>query len=795
MKPILHARLQSHDHRGFSLACDGGVTMRIAALAPDLVRVTVLRDGRARQNRTWSVPAYGQSDTDWAGRLRLDDSSWPATPVDIAVKDDEAVLATQALRLTVTLRGLRMDWALPDGMVFAQDREIQPYFLGQKTNAVRHAMARRDGDRYYGAGDKTGALDLSGRRVRLAMRDSLGYDPHSGDPLYKNWPFLIVRDGPSAVSYGLFYDNYAEGAFDLGCERDNYFGPFRSYEAEDGDLDFYLLLGPRLKDVTPKFLALTGRTALSPRWSLGFAQTAMGLADAPDAQRQIEGVIAKTVAHDIPLSAFHFGSGYTSIGKKRYVFNWNFAKFPDPKALMRKFAEAGVHVVANIKPCLLDDHPRYEEVAASRGFIAGEDDKTPLKSQFWDGEGAHLDFTNPAAIRWWQEGLTKEVLGYGIDAGWCDNNEYGLADEMATCTGFGEPAPLSLIRPVHALLMTRATLEAQVAAKPEERPFAVTRAGCPGIQRYAQTWSGDNTTSWESLKWNLRTGLGMSLSGMLNIGHDIGGFAGPVPAPELLIRWTQAGVVHPRFLMNSWKADNVVTSPWLHPEATPAIREALRLRLQLMPYLYSAMQAAHRAHRPVLTPTFAAFEDDPACFADCDAFMFGPSLMAAPVTTEGAREVAVYLPIGPEIWHDFTTGETYAPGQVVTLPAPLERLPLLAPAGAIVAVTDRQGDYSRLHDEPSRALRVFPGRSSGRSSAILYEDDGISASGPLTEAAIALAWTPEEIQVEVSISGDYPLPYREMRIVLPKGERRAVKLACERKSGPAANAVKLVWRD
>ena len=776
MKPILRARLQSRDISGFTLACEDGATFRIAALEPGLVRVTLLRDGRLRQKRTWAVPAFGQADTPWEGRDRLEEGAHPPVPSEVAVNDAEAVIATKALRLIVKLDPLRMDWALPDGTVFARDRDIQPYFLGQKTGAFRHAMARNPGDRYYGVGDKTGPLDLNGRRVRLAMRDSLGFDPRTGDPLYKNWPFLIVRDGPSAISYGLFYDNCAEGSFDLGCERDNYFGPFRFYEAEDGDLDVYLLLGPRLKDVTPKFLALTGRTALPPRWSLGFAQTAMGLADAPDAQRQIEGVIEKAAAHDIPLSAFHFGSGYTSIGGKRYVFTWNREKFPDPKSLMRRFAEAGVKVVANLKPCLLDDHPRYAEVAEGGAFVKSEADATPLKSRFWDGEGAHLDFTNPAAIRWWREGLNAAVLGYGIDAGWNDNNEYSLGDETATCDGFGEPTPLALLRPVQALLMTRATRQAQIDAKPGERPLTVTRAGGPGIQRYAQTWSGDNTTSWESLKWNLRTGLGMSLSGMLNIGHDIGGFAGPAPGPELLIRWTQAGVVHPRFLMNSWKPGNVTTSPWLHPEALPAIREALRLRLRLMPYLYSAMHAAHRSHQPVLAPTFVAFEHDPKCFEDCDALMFGASLLAAPVTEEGARDIRVYLPEGPDSWRDFWTGELWAPGSFATIAAPLERLPLLAPAGAIVPMTDSNGDYSRRVDEPSRALRVFPGLGSGASRAILYEDDGISAEGPVTEVAIRLAWTPGTVEVAVSAQGDYRLPYSQMRIVLPEDETRALEL-------------------
>ena len=776
MKPILRARLNACDSRSLMLDCGDGAAMRIAALKDDLVRVTLLRGGEVRQKRTWSVPAFGEDDTDWAGRDRLDDSSWPAVATEITASHTHLELATRALRLTVTLDPFRMDWALNDGRIFARDRDAQPYFLGQRTHAFKHAMARAIGDRHYGLGDKTGPLDLTGRRLRCAMRDALGFDPERGDPLYKNWPFLIVRDAASGVSHGLFYDNGAEGAFDLGCEHDNYFGRYRTYEADDGDLDLYLILGPRLVDVTMKFVALTGRTALPPRWSLGFAQSAMALADAPDAEARIRVVIDAAKALDVPVSAFHFGSGYTSIGGKRYVFTWNRAKFPKPKALIRALADAGMKTVANLKPCLLDDHPSYGEVAAAGGFICGEA-QTPLKSQFWDGMGAHVDFTRPAGVAWWKENLTRQVLDFGVDAGWNDNNEYGLWDKDAISAGFGEPTPLSLMRPVQALLMTRATREAELAAKPDARPFTVTRAGGPGLQRYAQTWSGDNTTSWQSLKWNFRTGLCMSLSGMFNIGHDVGGFAGPPPDPELLIRWTQAGLIHPRFLMNGWKDDGVTTSPWLYPEALPAIREALRLRLRLMPYLYSAMFLAHEAHVPVLMPTFAAFEDDPASFADADAAMFGPSLLAAPVLSEGAREVEIYLPRGPESWRDFWTGRVYEAGRSATISAPLDRLPLLAPAGAIVATTDSGDDTSRLTDEPSRALRVFPGAAAGASRAVLYEDDGVSIAGASTRVTIALSWTPLDVRVEVRASGNSPLPYREMRVILPEDETRRVELS------------------
>jgi alpha-glucosidase len=174
MKPILRACLNACDARGLTLDCGGGVAMRIVALADDLVRVTALRGGEVRQKRTWAVPAYGREDTDWAGRARLDDSSWPAVAVEITTSPTQVALATRALRLFVTLEGFRMDWALSDGTIFARDRETQPYFLGQKTHAFKHAMARAPGDRHYGLGDKTGPLDLTGGGcvARCAIRSA-----------------------------------------------------------------------------------------------------------------------------------------------------------------------------------------------------------------------------------------------------------------------------------------------------------------------------------------------------------------------------------------------------------------------------------------------------------------------------------------------------------------------------------------------------------------------------------------------------------------------------------------------
>jgi len=405
-------------------------------------------------------------------------------------------------------------------------------------------------------------------------------------------------------------------------------------------------------------------------------------------------------------------------------------------------------------------------------------------SPFWDGEGAHVDFTHPAGIAWWKQNLREQVLDLEIDASWNDNNEFAFENDDAVCEGFGTPLPLDLARPLQSLLMVRASREEQLDRRPFERPFSVTRAGCPGIQRYAQTWSGDNSTSWRSLKWNLRTGLQMSMSSMFNIGHDIGDFSGPVPEPELLVRWSQAGLLQPRFLMNSWKSNGVATVPWLHPEATPWIREAIRLRYRLMPYIYSLMHAATKGSAP-LRPTFVAFPSDEKCWEDCDDLMLGPFLLAAPVVTQGERARRVYLPRGPSRWFDFWTEEGFDAGAETLLAAPLDRLPMVVAEGGIVPMTDAGDDFSRLHDEPTRAIRIFPGPARGSSRFTLVEDDGISITSPTTLVTFDLTWTETHVSFAANAEGAYPLPATRIRILPHRAERRPITL----RSGVGAPAL------
>jgi alpha-glucosidase len=469
-------------------------------------------------------------------------------------------------------------------------------------------MARDLAERHYGLGDKAGPLDRTGRRFRLDAVDPAGFDAELSDPLYKIIPLVLV-DRAGGPAYGVFYDNLAVADVDLGATIDNYHGLFRSYAATDGDLDFYLVFGPTLADVVRRYVGLTGGQAFPPLWSLGFGITSMTIADAPDADARVSAFINDCRRYEIPCDSFHFGSGYSMIGPRRYAFNWNRQKFPDPAATLARLRPPGCGRSPTSSPASSTTIP----VSRKRSTAAFSSRTARRESPPWPSSGTGSASTSTSPIPGAGVvggGVKSALLDHGISSAWNDNNEFEIWDEDALCDGDGRPFAQNLARPVQALLMTKLACDVQAAQAPDERPYTISRAGGPGLGRYGQTWSGDNTTAWKTLRYNLRQGLNMSLSGLFNVGHDVGGFLGPSPDPELLCRFVEFCSLWPRFVMNSWKADGVVNTPWMHPEVLPQVREAFSLRYRLMPALYAAMWRAARDGEPPLRPLAYGFPED-----------------------------------------------------------------------------------------------------------------------------------------------------------------------------------------
>jgi alpha-glucosidase len=583
-RPPVFALSQREGER-ITLVADTGAVAHVFVLEPDILRLSVLPEGGFRHPRTWTV-APGAEDVPEEGRDRMDNSPFSRPPYRLDASEPGRLLVeTQRLRLSVNLLNLRCRWQARLGETWVEafkDRPTQAYDFGWWDAKARHYIARAAGERYFGLGERSGGLDRAGRRLRLCNLDAMGYDARTADPLYKHIPFYLTRREESGLVFGLFYDTLSDCLFDFGAEHSNYHGPYRYFEAEHGDLDLYVIAGPTALETTRRFTWLTGRPAATPDWALGYSGSSMAYTDAPDAQEQLEGFLEDLSRHDIPCSSFHLSSGYTSIGGKRHVFHWNRTKFPDPAAFVQRFRQAGVRLLANIKPVLLPDNPLYPEALAA-GLLVADKDGAPTLEAFWDSPGAYIDFTNPRAARWWKAQIKRALLHLGVAATWNDNNEYEITNPGSLAHGFGQAFPAREMKPLQTLLMLRASVEAQREHAPGEPPFLISRAGFAGLQRYAQTWSGDNFTSWESLKWNIPMGLGLAMSGVSNIGHDVGGFAGPAPDAELFARWVGLGVFLPRFSIHSWNTDGTVNAPWMHPEIMSDIRALFALRGRLTP--------------------------------------------------------------------------------------------------------------------------------------------------------------------------------------------------------------------
>ncbi|AJI74604.1 glycosyl hydrolases 31 family protein [Francisella philomiragia subsp. philomiragia ATCC 25015] len=708
------------DHILFELE-EKQIFVRVFVLEENIFRVLFTKSLKPSLDKTWSIT---KDDIPFEGTDRLDTSSFSCPRFEAYGTDDFAFIETSKLKCEINLTGFKISWYKRNAdnwIKVSQDLQTQAYNLDfWSDRGIYHAIKKDCDAMFFGLGEKTGSLNRNKKRYEMKSIDPMGYDAESSDPLYKHIPFFISHNLANKSSFGIFYDNLSDSVFNFGKEIDNYHGPYISYEAKAGDLDYYFIIGDRISDITETFSTITGRTILPPYWSLYYSGSTMTYTDLPDAQSQMDNFIDDCKKYNIQCGSFQLSSGYTSIGDKRYVFNWNHSKFPNIEAFTNKYLNNGIKLCANIKPCLLQDHPKLDEVASFNGFIYNKSYTKPELVQFWDELGYYLDFTNPSTISWWQDNVTKQLLEKGIESTWNDNNEYEVYNGEAICYGFGKEIKIKHIKPIQSLLMTKASFEAQKHFAPEKRPYLITRSGCAGLQRYAQTWTGDNYTEWKTLKYNLEMAKGLSLSGIYNFGHDIGGFSGPAPDSELLIRWIQHGIFYPRFTIHSWNDDKSVNTPWMYPEALESIQKAFDLRNELIPYIYQLCYQAHKNAKPIIKPTFYDFESDVKTFEENQDFMIG-NLLIANILEYNQRVREIYLPAGSN-WYNYYTGEVYQGGKIIRLNINIDSVPIFVKEDSIIVTNKHKAEFNNFKQE--LVYKVFPSLNNSQTIHQIHLDDG-----------------------------------------------------------------------
>ena len=756
-----------------------GVEVRVYFLTDEIIRI------RAGFEGDFAEESYSLMLTGWEDRFDtfLGTKRTRIIPKHPRFEENDLcfTLCGDVLKVVIEKEAFVIKVYDKEGVLLHQDVSEMAYFEDINMRRI-HASQIVEGDHFYGFGERSGSFNKYEKYMSSCQTDAFGYNATETDALYKHIPFFVKLNDKTKKAVGYFYHNTYECDFDIGRKYSNYWGRHCAYRTNGGDIDLFFIAGPSVKDVVRRYTDLTGKSAMLPKAALGYLGSSMYYSELPkDSDDAILEFIDTAREEDIPISGFQLSSGYTAQdtveGSKRCVFTWNNERFKDPAHFFSEMKKKGIVVSPNVKPGILLVHPRMEEFEKEDIFVKESLSDRPCVGKWWGGKGIFADFTNPKTREYWKEQLKEYVLQYGTDSVWNDNCEYdSILDLDARCDFDGKKGTLGQLKAVMANLMCHITEEAIQEVYPDNRPFIVCRAGYAGIQQYAQTWSGDNYTCWDTLKYNIATMLGMSLCGVSNYGSDIGGFAGNSPEPELFVRWVQNGIFHPRFSIHSVNYDVTVTEPWMYPEYTEKIRRAIRLRYQMMPYMYSLMHRAHVNGQSILQPLCSAFQQDSTCYDEAENFMLGDALFVANVLEKGQRVKSIYFPKGSS-FYDFLTMERYEGGQTIEIPVSLDSIPMYLTSGAILPMTKTV--CRNLAEDVVNDLHLICVADKDN-SFVLYEDDGKTMdykSGIYRKTNIHMS-VGNHISLTFASEGEYESKFKQMHldVVYPKNAPFAVSV-------------------
>ena len=698
--------------------------------------------------------------------------------------------------------------------------ELPPLRRGASRTA-RHLL--RPGERVSGLGEQGSSVDLRGTIHRLWNRDPGGAWGPGQDPLYCGIPVLVGLHPDGDVL--AFYENSYEATVRIDGEGSRIGSALHTeITFAGGMLRHYLAVGP-LPRLLERYTELTGRPPLPPRWALGYHQCKWGYKDEGDVREVADGFRDE----GLPLSAVHLDIDYMD-GYR--VFSVDPERFPDLGALSRDLGTRGTRIVTIVDPAVKEDpdYEVYRDGRASGRFLRdGHDDL--LVGVVWPGRAVFPDFTDPATRAWWS-GWYRRLLDAGVAGIWHDMNEptsITLWGDRTVPTSTrhsveGRGGDHRECHNVYGQLMNEAGWDALRTARPDRRPFVLSRAGWAGMQRHAWNWTGDVESTWGGLRQQVATTIGLGLSGVAFTGSDIGGFSG-VPSPELYLRWLELSVLMP-FCRTHSVLGSPNREPWRFPEPhRSAIGRLIRLRYRLMPYLYALAEEASRIGHPLVRPLCWSAEGagssaDPRLWTVDDAYLLGDALLVAPVVTEGARARTVPLPTGrwyrwrflpampvpampveepvPAVAEEVSVVEG---GRTVLLDAPAGQPVVLVREGTVLVLDDgwvddgwvegstgderlvpRAGTLSPGHQPRLMALHCFPD-TAGAALGSGYDDAG-DGYGPTRRDRFELtSFDDGGATLRWERAGDYELPDR-IRVVLhglafPRGSTESGQVAVD----------------
>jgi alpha-glucosidase len=600
-------------------------------------------------------------------------------------------------------------------------------------------------------------LNLKGKRLENWATDQYAFQKEQ-DPLYKVVPFYIGLHHDKA--YGVFFDNTFRTFFDFCHERRN----VTSFWAEGGEMNYYFIYGPKMKDVVIAYTHLTGKPELPPLWALGYHQCKWSYY--PESKvKEITSTFRKL---QIPCDAIYLDIDYMEGFR---CFTWSEEYFPDPKRMVAELAKDGFKTVVIIDPGIKIDkeYSVYNE-ALEKDYFCKRADGPYMKGKVWPGECNFPDFTNPEVREWWA-GLYKELISdIGVKGVWNDMNEPAVMDVPGKTFPMdvrhdydGNPCSHRKAHNIYGTQMARATYEGVKRFAYPKRPFIITRSAYSGAQRYTSSWTGDNVASWEHL-WVANIQMQrMSISGMGFTGSDIGGFA-EQPSGELYARWIQLGVFHP-FCRTHSSGDHGEQEPWSFGEEVIDIaRKFVNLRYQLLPYLYTMFWKYVNEGEPMLKPLVYFDQEDIQTLYRTDEFIFGNQILVCPILEPNAIGRRMYLPKGN--WYNYWTNELVEGKKELWVATNYDQIPIFIKEGAIIPKYPIQQFVGEKEFEEI-TLDVY--YKFGKEKSVLYEDahDGYDYNkGRFSLRTFNLTGKEKELIIQLHKEGEFMTNYSKFRINL-----------------------------
>ena len=688
-------------------ATANGVTLQVTALRDDVLRVRVWKGDAAPEDASWAVLPAARTST-----------------APVTVQGDG--FRTKALRVAIDGQ-LRLTLADLSGGVLQKD--LTP--VQWDGNRFHVNKQRVLGDHFFGLGDKPGPLDRDGEAFTMWNTDAFGWQ-ESTDPIYKSIPFFLTLNHGRAL--GVFLDNTWRTDFDFGrADPDCY-----SFGALDGAVDYYLMYGPEPKQVISTWAWLTGPTPLPPLWALGFQQSRYTYFP----ESQVREVADRLRKDRIPTDVLWLDIDYQHLNRP---FTVNDTAFPSIPGLVKDLAgeQFKLILITDLHIAKLPNagYKPYDSGVAGDHFVKNPDGST-FVGTVWPGASVFPDFTQARTRQWWGS-LYQEFIDAGVAGFWNDMNEPAVFDGPGKTMpltvqhridepGFGKrTASHAEIHNVYGMQNSRGTYEGELALRPNERPFVMTRASFAGGQRYSSTWTGDNSSTWNHLRMTVPQILNLGLSGFSLTGADVGGFAGS-PPPDLLTKWIEVSAFQPIDRDHSAKGTRM-HEVWVDgPEQEDIRRRFIEERYRLMPYLYTTAEETSRDGLPIDRPLFLEFPD----VMDGAEFLFGSRILIAP--NPSPEEIAPYtVQLPPGTWYDYWTGEKFTrvnPAAALDLEQrdkviaqkplrvtpKLDQLPAYVRGGSIIPIAPLTQSTAETPKGPL-TLRVFPGDECGGE---VYADDG-----------------------------------------------------------------------